>query len=486
MWLAATPPPIDGLALVVLVSSVAGGILGQTIAVRGLSRLPRPQRLVTALESLPGPPAAMAVTVAEGWRTPIANVVAMSGLGRGGIVVAPPMLDALTDAQLRAVVAHELAHLHNRDTWWRWLRRLLMLLACAATALTLYAIPGLRGLAGLHGGHLTGQSLPFLLAVGYLAVKVLRVAELRARRAEETAADRTAVRLTGDVRACLEGIGRVGELVGTPGTWSLPRRLLTAAHPAMGERLRLISAASTADAPGSDRPRQALPAFAAVTVIAFVAGGFALISPLATTPPPANLGWYRVLPPSRFEGGVLSGTSQSSAWSAGIRLFSDAVPVSVVYDESGQPWLYMWGAYGKLGDPSGELAAFWQAADPFVMFANLNLPAASQVIDDEPAGPLEGYLQCAEGVDTCAWADYSGIIVVSQSPPGDFDSLMPATTDPGGFLSEQALAGLTQSFRGTAELLRHKLPRARQESLPPGTPRRRVSPPGSGLLPQPR
>jgi hypothetical protein len=109
---------------------------------------------------------------------------------------------------------------------------------------------------------------------------------------------------------------------------------------------------------------------------------------------------------------VLSGTSQSSVWTAGIRRFSDTVPVSVVYNDSG--------------------------------------------------------------------ADYSGIIVVSQAPPSEFNWLAQFTTGPAGIYSEQTLAGLTQSSRGTAELLRHKLPRTRQESLPTGTRRQRVSPPGCG------
>jgi Zn-dependent protease with chaperone function len=463
MWLAARPLPLDGVTLTVLVTFVAGGILQQHNAVRGLSRLPKPQRLVTALESLPGPPAGMAVTVAVGWRTPIATAAAMSSPGRGGIVVAPPLLAALTDAQLRAVVAHELAHLRHHDTWWRLLRRLLILLASTATALTLYTIPGLRGLAGQHGGHLTGQSLPFLLAVGYLAFKVLRVAELRACRAEEAAADREAVRLTGDVHACLEGTGKACEIVGSPESLSLPRRLLTATHPAMGERLRLISAASPDGAPGSARPRQVLPAFAAVTVTAFVVGGFALFSPLATATPPATMGWYKVLPPSRFEGAVFSGTSQSSVWSAGIARFSDAVPVSVVYNQSGQPWLYMWGAYGNLANPAAELAAFWQASDPFAEYANPSVLPGSQLVDAEPAGPLGGYLQCSETLATCAWADYSGIIVVSQAPPSQFNTLVQISAGPAGN-SEQTLARLTLSFRGAAELLRHARTPATQRS----------------------
>jgi hypothetical protein len=57
--------------------------------------------------------------------------------------------------------------------------------------------------------------------------------------------------------------------------------------------------------------------------------------------------------------------------------------------------------------------------------------------------------------NTCAWADGSGIIVVSQAPPSEAGALSPITTYPGGFCSEQALAWLTQSFRGAAERRRH-------------------------------
>lgn len=413
----------------------------QDAKVRRLGTLPRPERLVTALVSLPGRPGVRGVAVAAGWRTPVANAAAISGVRRGAIVFAPPLLAALTDAQLRAVVAHELAHLRTRDTWWRMLRGLLMLLASAAAALTLYAIPALRRLAGVHVGYLAGRSLPLLLAVAYLAWKALRVAELRARRAEEAAADRRAVELTGDPRACTEAIAVLGSIMGTPESWTLPRRLLVATHPATGERLRLISS-------GEPAPRKAAgahPALAALMVIALAAGPFALTSSSAPTP---NLGQYRVVPPPRFENGVLAAQLGSSVWAHGIRRFTGAMPVEAVYDEGGQPWLYVWGAEGDLTDPAGELAAFWKATDPM---AGLGVPL---VADAEATGPLDGYLQCEFGTNMCAWADYSGIVVVSTSPPDDAGGPVSAEA-PDPVSAEQALADLTKSFRGTAELAKH-------------------------------
>lgn len=444
--------------IVLLLFAIVGMLMRQAFAVRRLAALPQPERLQTALRSLTAPPSVplggspreTPVIAAAGWRTPFANAAALASLRRQGIIVAPPLLGLLTDAQLRAVVAHELAHLRNHDTWWRLLRWFLMLLTSAALALALYTVPWLRHMAGLHTAQLTAQALPFLLVSGFLAVKVLRAAELRAIRAEEAAADRRAVEMTGDGQACLEAIGTLGSILGTPESWTVPRRLLSATHPATAERLRMISAAEG----GQPVPGHYRAVFASVTVIALAVGTFALANPLSAAAAPPHLGWYRVVPPAHFDGGVLSGSSgtPSSGWNTGITMFSGAVPVNVVYNQHGQPWLYMWGAYGDLSNPSGELSTFWQATGAFT---TLGLSGVTETIDAWPTGSLGGYLQCLYGDDTCAWADGSGIVVVSQSPPSQADSIAPITTDPNGFYSEQALAALTKSFRDAAELLRH-------------------------------
>ncbi len=297
---------------------------------------------MAALGSLPGQ-SGRKVAVAVGWRTAVVNAGAMASLKGAGIVVAPPLLDVLTDRQLRAMLAHELAHLRHGDTWWRLLRLLLRLLASAAAAVALYAIPALRSLAGLHTAALTGQSLPFLLAVGYLVTKVLRVAELHGRRAEELAADRQAVQLTGDPQACREAVAVIGSVTRTPESWSLPQLLLTATHPAMGERLRQLSAPVPESKRASVSSVAAAGVIASLAVIALAVGTFTLSAAVASSPP-ANLGWYRVVPPSRFNGDVLSGArlGGSSVWSDGIGRFQGAVAVTAVYDRDGQPLLYVW------------------------------------------------------------------------------------------------------------------------------------------------
>jgi hypothetical protein len=197
-------------------------------------------------------------------------------------------------------------------------------------------------------------------------------------------------------------------------------------------------------------------------VIAVAVGVFALLFARAGGPPlfaraggpPPNPGAYRVVPPPQFEGARLSAATGpgSAVWSDGIKRFPGATPVTAVYDQDGQPWLYAWGAEGKLTDPAGELAAFWQAWDPLAAPMGIPLPPS----DNEPTGPLGGTLQCQEVFQVCAWADYSGIVVVS---PQSFNDTGMITTSPTTSLpltiTEQQMDAMTLSFRGVAEQLRH-------------------------------
>jgi hypothetical protein len=105
----------------------------------------------------------------------------------------------------------------------------------------------------------------------------------------------------------------------------------------------------------------------------------------------------------------------------------------------------VWGAEGDLLNPAGELAKFWKTTNPLAALG------VTLITDAEPTGPLGGSLQCELGMNVCAWADYSGIVVVSLSPPNDIGS-NGSTADP--VSSEQALAELTESFRAVAELLK--------------------------------
>jgi hypothetical protein len=87
---------------------------------------------------------------------------------------------------------------------------------CAtAAALVLDRIPALRGLAGLHA-PMTVESVPFLLACGYLTFRILYPVHLVAARAMEREADREMVKLTADPDGCIEAMTAIFTILGAP------------------------------------------------------------------------------------------------------------------------------------------------------------------------------------------------------------------------------------------------------------------------------
>jgi len=99
-----------------------------------------------------------------------------------------------------------------------------------------------------------------------------------------------------------------------------------------------------------------------------------------------------------------------------------AAPVTAIYVRGGQPWLYVWGVYGKLADPAGALSAFWNRSAGLSGLLSQELGGGQPIVDTEPGGPLGGNLQCDWVTWTCAWADDSGIVVVSYQAPADASS----------------------------------------------------------------
>jgi len=169
---------------------------------------------------------------------------------------------------------------------------------------------------------------------------------------------------------------------------------------------------------------------------------------------PADVGKYRLVLPRSVDGGPLDTTSKDAAhlratsvFGTGyLSRFTDAVPVTAVYDWDGQSWLYVWGAYGKIADPAGELTAFWDK------YSTLPPNITALLPDAEPAGPLGGYLQCLDDFSLCVWADHSSIVVVSLEPPRSGVILYgPAQT-------EQQLAAVTLSLRNAAEVPAQRAP----------------------------
>jgi Zn-dependent protease with chaperone function len=450
-----------------------------------IRRLAPSDRLSDMVSSLPGAPR---IPVVSGWLGAVANVRVI-GRRRPVIVIDPPIAAALTDRELRAALAHEVAHVRHGDARRRVLRRLLVRFCALAAAAALYGIPALRSLAGLRGG-LSVQAGPFLLAIWYLVFRVLHAMELRATRAEEIAADRDMVSLTGDPEACADGLGKLSSLLGTPDAWTLPQRLLFATHPATSERLRLLrDPAPVADVqsaqvqPAQVQPAQVQPADVQPADVQSAEVQSAEVRPRATSAHraawrsvlagvlvlsavvaigaasghsghrviamPSDAGKYRVLLPRSFDTAPMETAAakqlRSSVWGSGdLTRFPGAVPVAAVYDQDGETWFYAWGAYGKLADPSGELSAFWNKVNAASGGFDIVFP------DAESSGPLGGYLQCDGGSLTCAWADNSGIVVVSVAGPAQLGD--PVITYEGPEVTEQQLAAITLLLRAAAEV----------------------------------
>ncbi len=108
------------------------------------------------------------------------------------LVVSTGLLDALDDRELEAVVAHELAHVKNRD----------------AAVMTLASLPvaGARALADREAADEDAASLLVYL-VGATTGVLGRALVASLSRAREVAADRGAVAITGDPSALASALG---------------------------------------------------------------------------------------------------------------------------------------------------------------------------------------------------------------------------------------------------------------------------------------
>jgi Zn-dependent protease with chaperone function len=262
----------DTFLLLVTLALPLGAIT--TIRQPQYRRLPPSPQLTAVLDTLAFPHGKRAPVAVLGWRgrNLIANAVAVDGIMPNPmIVIAPPLLGGLDGRELRAVIAHELAHVLHLDPWRRLIRLVLMTEAAIATAVALSGLPAVQRLAGLPA-HLDGRVLPFLVAVSYLVLRLLLAVSLHATRAEEVAADARAVALTGDRDGCAGAISRLAAILGSPDRWTLGQHLLVATHPARTARLAWLAgpvtvsqaAGTAAVAPAAVAPAAVAPAATAL------------------------------------------------------------------------------------------------------------------------------------------------------------------------------------------------------------------------------
>ncbi|MFC7097731.1 M48 family metalloprotease [Halobaculum marinum] len=245
-WLSVSPfllaIPIVAIALVVQVRYVRHDLLAGTGA-RVVDREAFPdlyRRLDRLSQGLDAPTARLAVVDSD---TP--NSCSVAGAGRGTVVVSTGLLDACSDDELDAVLAHELAHLRNRDatvltaaaflpalvngdySLWRDLglddapgARTLVAVGggVALYALAAPSLPGPALSATSLGSFVVGAGAVLLLGgvvLGVLATPVVFLARSLSRT-REFAADRAAARLTGSPATLATLLERLGDATAAP------------------------------------------------------------------------------------------------------------------------------------------------------------------------------------------------------------------------------------------------------------------------------
>jgi len=177
------------------------------------------------------------IAIAE---TDVPNSLTVGGLGRATVVVSTGLLDRLDDDELDAVLAHELAHLRNRDATVMTLATFLPALASDdRSALSTVGDPGARRLAvgvALVVGYAVSTSLssapPLSLAsllafagfvaftalfggvaLGLLAIPAVALSG-RLSREREFAADRAGALVSGEPAAMASALERLDAAAG--------------------------------------------------------------------------------------------------------------------------------------------------------------------------------------------------------------------------------------------------------------------------------
>jgi len=188
-------------------------------------------------------------------RMPVPNAVSLGGPG-GAVVFDRALFGVLDAAEFEAVLAHELAHIENRDSLVQSLafavgRTLVGFLAVVVLPAALLARGWNRLLAWARGRPTAASAgalherIGRLVLVAFVALTLL----VRARsRQREFAADDRAVEVTGDPLAlarALRKIQRAREPVGLPGPLSGRREETEgerwfATHPAMDDRIERL------------------------------------------------------------------------------------------------------------------------------------------------------------------------------------------------------------------------------------------------------
>lgn len=185
--------------------------------------------------------------------SPILNAFTLGTPGQAAVAVTAGLLRGLPSREVVAVLAHEIAHIRNRDIWVMGLAdlisRLTALLSNIGVVLVLLNLPLV-----LLGAAVVSWWAVALLLLAPVAGTLLQLALSRTR---EFDADAAAVALTGDPQGL---IGALAHLEQRQGRWleqlilpgrRVPDPSLLRTHPPTEERIRRLAALAHAMPPGA-------------------------------------------------------------------------------------------------------------------------------------------------------------------------------------------------------------------------------------------
>jgi heat shock protein HtpX len=184
---------------------VLAGVGARLVAEKEPSALRRRVERLCALGDLPLPRLAIA-------ESDVPNAFSVGRTRHDCVVVVTTgLLDRLDDRELDAVLAHELAHIANRDAFVMTFVATPALLACKAVfGLVRLPFRAERVAHRILGAFLVLYLLP-LLFVGWLVCAIATLLVMTVSRYREYAADRGAALLTGEPKAVMSALQAIGE-----------------------------------------------------------------------------------------------------------------------------------------------------------------------------------------------------------------------------------------------------------------------------------